>query len=107
MHSGRRLLTSLLLTSALSVPVLTTACAHHYRTYDTGYGDYHTWNSNETVYYNQWETQNHYDHREFKERDRDQQKQYYDWRHQHDNASHDNDHHDNDHHDNDHHDDNH
>jgi hypothetical protein len=98
MHSGRSLLTSLLLASALSVPVITTACAHHYyRSYDPGYGDYHTWNSNENVYYQQWETQNHYDHRDFKDRDKDQQKQYYDWRHQHE---HDNDHHDNDHHDN-------
>lgn len=79
----RRYLSTLLLSTALIVPALTIGCAdhHYYRSYDTGYGDYHTWNNNETVYYQQWETQNHYDHKDFKERDKDQQKQYYDWRH--------------------------
>jgi hypothetical protein len=89
MHRGHRLLSSVVLASALIVPALTTACAHHYRVYDSEYNDYHTWNNNEVVYYQQWEHDNHYDHRDFKRRDKDQQKQYWNWRHQHD---HDHDH---------------
>ncbi|HZR58343.1 MAG TPA: hypothetical protein VFA74_15830 [Terriglobales bacterium] len=101
-----RYLSSLLLGAAFVIPALTTGCAehHYYRAYDPDHGDYHTWNNNETVYYQQWETTNHYDHRDFKDRDKNQQKQYYDWRHQHVN-DHDRDHdHDKDHdhdHDND------
>jgi hypothetical protein len=31
----------------------------------------------------QWETENHYDHKDFKMRSKDEQKQYFDWRHNH------------------------
>jgi hypothetical protein len=80
-----RYLRTLLLSTALITPALTIACTdHYYRSYDATYGDYHTWNNGETVYYQKWETDNHYDHREFKDRDKDQQKQYYDWRHKQD-----------------------
>jgi hypothetical protein len=74
----------LLLSAAMVVPALTLGCGggtHYYRAYDADHGDYHTWNSNETVYYQQWETGNHYDHKDFKARSKDEQKQYFDWRH--------------------------
>lgn len=82
-----RCLRALVLSAAIITLALTAGCAdhHYYRSYDASYGDYHTWNNNETVYYQQWETQNHYDHRDFKDRDKDQQKQYYDWRHKQEN----------------------
>lgn len=78
-----RSLRTFLFSIAIITLFLTVGCAdhHYYRSYDDDHGDYHTWNNNETVYYQQWETQNHYDHRDFKDRDKDQQKQYYDWRH--------------------------
>lgn len=58
-------------------------CVH--RTYDPYYHDYHTWNNGEVVYYNQWTVENHIDpHRKFKDLSQDQQKQYWDWRHSHD-----------------------
>jgi hypothetical protein len=91
MHRGHRLLSSLFLASALITPALTTGCAeHHYRVYDPEHNDYHSWNHNEGVYYQQWEGENHYDHRDFKKREKNQQKQYWNWRHQHE---HDNDKH--------------
>jgi len=66
---------------------------HYYRAYDPYYGDYHRWDAHEDVYYHQWEGDTHRDHREFRDRKADEQKEYYTWRHSH----HDDDHHD-DHH---------
>jgi hypothetical protein len=72
----------LLLSAAMVVPALTLGCSgNHDRVYDADHGDYHTWNNNETVSYQQWETENHYDHKDFKVRSKDEQKQYFDWRH--------------------------
>jgi hypothetical protein len=73
----------LLLSAAMVVSALTLACGgtHYYRAYDADHGDYHTWNNNETVHYQKWETENHYDHKDFKVRSKDEQKQYFDWRH--------------------------
>ena len=72
----------LLLSAAMVVPALTLGCSgNHDRVYDADHGDYHTWNNNETVSYQQWETENHYDHKDFKVRSNDEQKQYFDWRH--------------------------
>jgi len=75
----------LLLSAAIVVPALTLGCGghHYYRAYDSDHGDYHAWNNNETVYYQQWETGNHYDHKDFKVRSKDEQKKYFDWRHNH------------------------
>jgi hypothetical protein len=75
----------LLLSAAMVVPALTLGCGgnHYYRAYDADHGDYHTWNNNETVHYQQWESENHYDHKDFKVRTKDEQKQYFDWSHKH------------------------
>ena len=84
-----------LLSCAVILSCLATAgCAHRY--YDPDYHDYHHWNHDEVVYYQQWTVENHMDpHRKFKDLDQDQQKRYWEWRHNHD---HDHDHdHDRDH----------
>jgi hypothetical protein len=61
---------------------LSTGCTVHAGYYDPYYHDRHPW-SGEVVYYQQWETETHRDHRDFKKRSQDEQKQYWDWRHQH------------------------
>jgi hypothetical protein len=82
MGGARRMLASLSLGAALILPVATIGCAHHYyRAYDPYYNDYHLWDHREDVYYQQWEGENHYNHRDFKKRKPDEQKQYWDWRH--------------------------
>ncbi len=47
---------ALFLAAALASCVLGTACAehHYYRVYDPYYSDYHVWNNDEVVYYQQW-----------------------------------------------------
>lgn len=66
----------------ISLTLLTAGCAHRY--YDADHNDYHRWNRNEVVYYNQWTTQNHMDpHRDYKHLSKEDQKRYWDWRHNH------------------------
>ncbi len=83
MHRGSRYLSLIFLASALATPLVTTGCATH-RVYDPYYSDYHTWDRNENVYYQQWIVENHRDpHRDYKHLNKDEQKQYWDWRHSH------------------------
>ena len=84
---------SLFLSAALSLSVWGTGCAHHpYRVYDPYYSDYHVWNNDEVVYYNQWTRENHYDeHVDFRKLPPERQKEYWNWRHSH--GDHDHDHH--------------
>jgi hypothetical protein len=81
--SVARFVPGLVLAAALSAPFFTAGCAVHARVYDPYYHDYHDWNG-ETVYYSQWETETHRNHVDFNKRPRDEQKQYWDWRHSHD-----------------------
>jgi hypothetical protein len=82
MCSGPRWLSLIFLAGALATPIITTGCAH--RVYDPYYSDYHTWDRHENVYYQQWVVENHRDpHRDYKHLNKDEQKQYWDWRHSH------------------------
>ena len=83
-------ITALLLAGALALPVINTGCASHRyaRVYDPYRHDYHRWTPQEDVYYHQWETDNHRDHREWSQRSPEEQKEYWTWRH----GGHDHDH---------------
>jgi hypothetical protein len=54
-----------------------------YRAYDPYYSDYHAWNSGETVYYNQWIGETHRPYRGYKRLNREDQRAYWNWRHNH------------------------
>jgi hypothetical protein len=73
---------SLVLAAAFVLPLATTGCAVH-RVYDPDHNDYHHWNNHETTFYVQWEGETHRDHREFAQRNPDEQKEYWNWRHAH------------------------
>jgi hypothetical protein len=83
MTHKKRLGSSILLSAALLSPVLFTGCSVHasYRTYDPAYGDYHVWDNAEVGYYSRWEVETHRDHRDFRKRNADEQKEYWAWRH--------------------------
>ena len=76
-----------LLTSALAIaflsPVILAGCSGRveYRAYDPYYSDYHPWNHDEVVYYQNWETSTHRSHVDFQKRTPDDQKEYFTWRH--------------------------
>jgi hypothetical protein len=85
MHCGARLFSSLLLGSALILPLATSSCSHHYYTSP----DYTV---QEDVYYNQWVTETHRDpHVDYHHLRKEDQKRYWDWRHSHEH-DHDKDH---------------
>ncbi len=85
MNSRSGFVRSLFLGAALASCALGTACAHHYyRVYDPYYSDYHVWNQDEVVYYQQWSREYHRDgHRDFRRLPPEEQKEYWTWRHRH------------------------
>jgi hypothetical protein len=79
-----RFLNTLLLCAILISPFAIAGCAtHRYRAYDPYFSDYHVWDRNEVVFYNRWEVETHRGHREFRERNREEQRDYWSWRHSH------------------------
>ena len=82
-------LISLLFAAALIFPAILTGCAarvgygYGYRVRDRGYGDYHTWDADEDGYYRHWEGDTHRGHEDFRKRSGKEQKEYFDWRHNH------------------------
>jgi hypothetical protein len=81
MYRGPRFFGSLLLGSALMLPLATVGCAHHY------------YSAHEDVYYNQWVTENHRDaHVDYQHLSKEDQKRYWDWRHSHHDHDKDHDH---------------
>lgn len=65
----------------------TAGCARHY--YDPDHNDYHRWDRHEKDYYNQWVVENHIDpHRDYKHLSTDEQKRYWNWRHEHPHDNH-------------------
>ncbi len=85
MSIGHRLVRTLLLATALISPVVISGCAARasYTVYDPYYNDTHVWDRNEVVFYQRWETETHRNHRDFKKRSADEQKEYWTWRHNH------------------------
>jgi hypothetical protein len=81
------ILSSWLLASALARSLTGTACAeHHYRVYDPYHSDCHVWNDDELVYYHQWARD---EHRGFRKRPPEEQKEYWTWRHSRGDRDHD------------------
>jgi hypothetical protein len=86
MLSINRMFRQIWLSGALLLPVTITGCAVRagvgYRVYDPYYSDYHVWGPDEEVYYNQWTTANHRPHTEFRKLNKEDQKAYFNWRHE-------------------------
>jgi hypothetical protein len=84
MNRKASFLSSCLLGAALACSAFGVGCAHHYRVYDPYYSDYHVWNDNEVVYYHQWAGEYHRDpNRDFRHLPPGEQKEYWTWRHSH------------------------
>jgi len=71
------------MTAALLSPLIITGCSAHaeYRVYDPYYSDYHAWGPGEVVYYNRWTAENHRENRDFRKLSKEDQHQYWTWRH--------------------------
>ena len=80
-----RFLSSWLLAGALAFSLVGAGCTRHgERVYDPVHGDYHVWNRDEVAYYNRWATETRRDpHRDIRQLPPEEQKEYWDWRHNH------------------------
>jgi hypothetical protein len=93
-HRGYRYLSTLFLTAALAAPVAMMAAdspqddknhevkqgENNKRYYDRGHKDYHTWDSNEDLAYQRYQT-GHHQKRTFIQLNSGQQTAYWNWRH--------------------------
>jgi type III secretory pathway component EscR len=78
------ILSALVLSTTMIGPVVAQAKApQEKRYYDKSGKDYHTWNSNEDRAYRSYLTEQHQQYRDFNKVNRNQQQQYFAWRHQH------------------------
>jgi hypothetical protein len=102
MKSGSRyLISSIVLTAALAAPAAIRVVAapqdngrqddnHHEdrdkdnkRIYDKSHNDYHNWDSDEDHRYHEYLTERHRDYRPFNELNAKDQRDYWNWRHAH------------------------
>lgn len=91
-----RKLTPLLIAATFCAPLLlATGCAEHRTYYDPYYHDQHPW-VQENSYYVQWETDTHRQHEDFNKRSKEDQKEYWDYRHKDDKNKDNNKDHDHD-----------
>lgn len=81
------ILSAFALSAALIAPVAARADDNNHqekRYYDKQGKDYHNWNTNEDRAYRQYLTDQHRGYRDFNKTNRNQQQQYFNWRHTHD-----------------------
>jgi hypothetical protein len=79
---------SLVLAAVMISPVVIEGCATHARVYDAEYHDYHVWDDREAVYYQRWEVETHREHRDFDRRSDEEKREYWKWRHSHEDHDH-------------------
>jgi hypothetical protein len=78
------ILTAFCAAASLSAPVSMRAAEHHdKRYYDRDGKDYHTWDSHEDRAYRVYLTEQHRKYVQFNRNRAAQQREYYNWRHQH------------------------
>ncbi len=82
MRTTHAMLSLTLIAGALTAPLMLTGCATH-SGYDVAYSDHHVWNESENGFYVQWETDTHRQHREWNQRNADEQREYWSWRQTH------------------------
>ncbi len=85
MSRFNRLLSSTFLAGALLLCVAGIGCAGRVRVYDEYHSDYHRWNHGEDRAYRQYLGERHEPYRDYTNLSKDDQKNYWDWRHSHPN----------------------
>jgi hypothetical protein len=80
MRKTSRYLGPLFFSVAMMLPVVNTGCAARARVYDSYHSDYHRWDDRA---YRRYLAEKHEPYRDFKKQDRDKQRDYWNWRHDH------------------------
>lgn len=82
-----RCLSSVFLLAVLVAPGVATGCAvrgaYGVRVYDRDHGDCHEWDDHEDRTYRQYLGENHEDYRDYSKLPRNEQRDYWNWRHSH------------------------
>jgi hypothetical protein len=86
-----RLISAILLSGALSLPLVVLAQdhdqnQHDQRYYDKSHKDYHQWNANEDRAYHEFAHQRHIKNEDWSHASKRQQQEYWSWRHEHPDA---------------------
>ena len=74
-------LSSLCLSTTLVITAAGAGCAGRVRVYDEYHSDWHRWDHNEDREYRRYLSERHEGYRNYSKLDRDEQKNYWDWRH--------------------------
>lgn len=83
MYRTSRFISPFILAASLTLPVVSIGCAARVNVYDEWHHDNHRWDDHEEVVYRAYLTENHRDYHPYKQLSRDEQKNYWDWRHSH------------------------
>ena len=78
-----RFVGSLFLAGVLIAPVALSGCSARVGVYDEWHGDHHRWDDHEEVVYRGYLTENHRDYKPYRQLNKNDQKGYWDWRHNH------------------------
>jgi hypothetical protein len=73
----------LVLGAGLCISLASTGCATRVSYYDEDHHDYHRWNNHEVVVYRSYYETNHRPYREYNSLSKDEQHDYWKWRHEH------------------------
>jgi hypothetical protein len=82
----QRILSSAFLVTSLLIAAGGSGCSARVRIYDDYHSDWHTWDHHEDVAYRAYWTERHESYRDFNKLNKDEQKDYWNWRHNHPDA---------------------
>jgi hypothetical protein len=83
MRPINKYLGSFLLAAAIAAPIVITGCEAQARYYDEDHHDYHHWNRGEDRAYHFYVSDRHVEFREYRNLNKDEQRDYWRWRHDH------------------------
>lgn len=82
MRRSHRLLAGLCIATIATAPLTLGACSSTpNRVHDPYYNDSHPWTRDEDHFYRRWEEETHRQHADFSQRPTEEQRAYFEWRH--------------------------
>ncbi len=86
MFRAKRCFSTVLLAATSRLPLAISGCAARVRVYDQYHSDDRDWNGREDRAYRVWLRERQYPYREFARLNHEEQRDYWNWRHNHPNA---------------------
>ena len=83
MFKINRILSSTILASTFLLTSAVSGCAGRVRVYDEYHSDYHRWDNHEDGSFRLYLNGRHEDYRDYNKLNKDQQRDYWNWRHDH------------------------